>query len=97
MTTDINNNLWVCHYSGACISVYDLKGNKIHQIYLPVKNVTNCTFGGIKNDELFISTARKDMSFKELKKYPLSGSLFRVKTNIRGTKKISFKILNTIF
>ena len=97
MTTDINNNLWVCHYSGARISVYDLKGNKIHQIYLPVKNVTNCTFGGIKNDELFISTARKDMSFKELKKYPLSGSLFRVKTNIRGTKKISFKILNTIF
>ena len=97
MTTDINNNLWVCHYSGACISVYDLKGNKIHQIYLPVKNVTNCTFGGIKNDELFISTARKDMSFKELKKYPLSGSLFRVKTNMRGTKTISFKILNTIF
>ena len=97
MTTDINNNLWVCHYSGACISVYDLKGNKIHQIYLPVKNVTNCTFGGIKNDELFISTARKDMSFKELKKYPLSGSLFRVKTNIRGTKTTSFKILSTIF
>ena len=94
MTTDINNNLWVCHYSGACISVYDLKGNKIHQIYLPVKNVTNCTFGGIKNDELFISTARKDMSFKELKKYPLSGSLFRVKTNIKGTKTIPFKILN---
>ncbi len=97
MTTDIKNNLWVCHYHGACISVYDLKGSKIHQIYLPVKNVTNCTFGGIKNDELFISTARKGMSSKELKKYPLSGSLFRVKTNMRGTKTISFKILNTIF
>ena len=54
MTTDINNNIWVCHYRGACLSVYDLKGNKIHQIYLPVKNVTNCTFGGIKNDQLFI-------------------------------------------
>ena len=94
MTTDIKNNLWVCHYHGARISVYNLKGHKIHQIYLPAKNVTNCAFGGIKNDELFISTARKDMSSEELKKYPLSGSLFRVKTNIKGTKTIPFKILN---
>ena len=94
MTTDIKNNLWVCHYRGARISVYNLKGHKIHQIYLPAKNVTNCTFGGIKNDELFISTARKGMNSKELKKYPLSGSLFRVKTNIKGTKTIPFKILN---
>ena len=94
MTTDIKNNLWVCHYHGARISVYNLKGYKIHQIYLPAKNVTNCAFGGIKNDELFISTARKDMSSKELKKYPLSGSLFRVKTNIKGAKTIPFKILN---
>ena len=94
MTTDIKNNLWVCHYRGARISVYNLKGHKIHQIYLPAKNITNCTFGGIKNDELFISTARKGMSSEELKKYPLSGSLFRVKTNIKGTKTIPFKILN---
>ena len=94
MTTDIKNNLWVCHYHGARISVYNLKGHKIHQINLPAKNITNCTFGGIKNDELFISTARKDMSSEELKKYPLSGSLFRVKTNIKGTKTIPFKILN---
>ena len=64
MTVDVNDNLWVCHYNGATISVYNLKGSKIHQIYLPVKNVTNCTFGGSKNDELFISTARKDMSAK---------------------------------
>ena len=97
MTTDIKNNLWVCHYRGARISVYNLKGHKIHQIYLPGKNITNCTFGGIKNDELFISTARKDMSSEELKKYPLSGSLFRVKTNIKGTKTIPFKILNLTF
>ena len=94
MTTDIKNNLWVCHYHGSRISVYNLKGQKIHQIYLPTKNVTNCTFGGVKNDELFVSTARKGMSSEELKKYPLSGSLFRVKTNIKGTKTKPFKILN---
>ena len=91
MTTDNKNNLWVCHYRGSRISVYNLKGQKIHQIYLPAKNVTNCTFGGLKNDELFISTARKGMSFKELKKYPLSGSLFRIKTNVKGKTITTFK------
>ena len=94
MTTDIKNNLWVCHYHGARISVFNLKGQKIHQIYLPAKNVTNCAFGGKKNDELFVSTARKDMSFNELKKYPLSGSLFRIKTNIKGKKTMAFKTSN---
>ncbi len=29
MTTDIKNNLWVCHYGGACISVYNLRAKKI--------------------------------------------------------------------
>ena len=91
MTIDIKNNLWVCHYHGARISVFNLKGQKIHTIYLPAKNVTNCTFGGKKNDELFVSTARKDMGFNELKKYPLSGSLFRIKTNTKGKKTMAFK------
>ena len=91
MTTDIRNNLWVCHYRGASISVYDLMGNKIHQINFPAKNITNCTFGGSGNNELFISTARKGMKAKEIKKYSLSGSLFKVKTNLKGKKTISFK------
>jgi len=86
MTLDKKNNLWVCHYQGAKISVYDLKGYKIHQIKFKAKNITNCTFGGAQNKELFISTARKDMNKKELKKYPMSGSLFKVKTNMCGKK-----------
>ena len=91
MTIDNNNNLWVCHYNGASISVYDLKGKNIHKIHLPAKNITNCTFGGSLNNELFISTARKDMKKNEIKKYPLSGSLFKVKTNSKGKKSNSFK------
>ena len=90
-TIDNNNNLWVCHYGGGGISVYDSNGKRIHQIYLPAKNITNCTFGGSLNNELFISTARKGLKIKEIKKYPLSGSLFKVKTNSKGKKSNSFK------
>ncbi len=91
MTVDKKNNLWVCHYNGAKISVYDLRGNKVHQIFIPAKNVTNCTFGGYQNSELFVSTALKGMNQKEIKKYPFSGSLFKTKTNIKGKKTIPFK------
>ena len=91
MTLDKNNNLWICHYHGACISVYDLKGRNIHHINIPAKNITNCTFGGNDNKDLFITTAYKNMNFVDLKKYPLSGSLFKVKTNIEGKKTFTFK------
>ena len=97
MTTDNKNNLWVCHYNGGLISVYDLKGNTIHQIHLPAKNITNCTFGGSLNNELFISTALKGMKANEIKKYPLSGGLFKVKTNLKGKKPVSFKTLYSVF
>ena len=51
MTTDIKNDLWVFHYGGGCIA---LKGKKIHLINLPAKNITNCTFGGPKYNDLYI-------------------------------------------
>ena len=95
MTTDIKNNLWVCHYGGACISVYNLRAKKIHKISLPAKNITNCTFGGHKNNELYISTARKGLKNYDLKKYPLSGSLFKVKVNLKGKICKSFNWAQT--
>jgi len=92
MTTDTKNNLWVCHYAGGCISVYNLKGKKIHKINLPAKNITNCTFGGSKYNQLYVSTARKDLKIKDINKYPLSGSLFKMRTNIKGKSTQSFKL-----
>jgi len=97
MTIDKKNNLWVCHYHGRKISVYDLRANKIHQVFLPAKNITNCTFGGKDNKELFISTALKGVKYNELKKYPLSGSFLKIKTNVKGKKTISFKKFGTPF
>ena len=92
MTIDAKKNVWVCHFGGACISVYNLKGKKIHKIDLPAKNITNCTFGGLGNNEVFVSTALKGMSKNEIKKYKHSGSLFKIKTNIKGIQPKPFKI-----
>ena len=92
MTTDIKNNLWVCHYRGGCISVYNVRGKRIHKIIIPAKNITNCVFGGPKRNELYVTTARKGMNMNDIKKYPLSGGLFKFKTNMIGKKSVSFKM-----
>ena len=92
MTLDNKKNLWVCHFNGACISVFNKKGKKIHKINFPAKNITNCTFGGPNNNELFVSSATKSMSKKDQKKYRYSGSFFSVKTNMKGKLSKSYKI-----
>jgi len=84
MTIDSKKNIWVCHFGGGCITVYNLKGKKIYKIELPAKNITNCTFGGINNNEIFVTSALTGMKKNEIKKFSLSGSLFNIKTNVKG-------------
>ncbi len=86
MTVDRYLNLWVCFYRGACIKVFNKNGKKKHQIDFMAKNITNCIFGGTKNKELFITSALKGIDKRELSKNNFDGSLFRVKTNIEGSK-----------
>ena len=94
MTLDKNKNLWVAHFHGACVSVFNDRAKLIHRIQLPAKNITNCTFGGQKNNELFITSATKGMSNTDLQKYRYSGFLFSVKTNMRGKLQKKFILSN---
>ena len=91
MTIDSLYNLWVCHFGGACISVLNKKGKKIHKIKLPAKNITNCTFGGFKKNDLYVTTALKGLNYIDKKKYVFSGSLFKIKTNVKGLTTKSFR------
>ena len=92
MTLDKKKNLWVCHFSGARISVFNKKAKKIHNINLPAKNITNCTFGGYKNSEVFVTSALISMNKKEINKYKYSGALFKIQTNVTGITQKKYNI-----
>jgi D-xylonolactonase len=92
MTIDNKKNIWICHFGGACISVYNLKGKRIFKLKFPAKNITNCTFGGKNMDNLYATSALKGMKISEIKRFNLSGSLFHVKTNVKGLITKQFKI-----
>ena len=93
MTLDKNKNLWVAHFHGACISVFNKKAKLIHRIRFPAKNITNCAFGGKNTNELYVSTATKGMNKADLQKFRYSGFFFSVKTNVKGILQKKF-ILN---
>tara|TARA_B100001029_G_C14986099_1_gene409067 strand:+ start:131 stop:1075 length:945 start_codon:yes stop_codon:yes gene_type:complete len=97
MTLDKNKNLWVCHYHGACITVFNRLGKILHKVKLPAKNITNCAFGGKNNSELFVTSALKGMKKSEIKKFKFSGSLFKIETNTKGInqKKFNFNHVKT--
>ncbi len=94
MTIDKNKNLWVAHFHGACVSVFNKRGKRIHKILLPAKNITNCVFGGDRNSELFVTSATKSMNKQDMQKYRFSGALFSVKTNMKGLEQKKFILSN---
>ncbi len=94
MTLDKNKNLWVAHFRGACISVFNSKSKLIHRIHFPAKNITNCAFGGKNNQELYVSTATKGMNKADLRKFRYSGFFFSVKTNSKGILQKKFILSN---
>ena len=90
MTLDRNNNLWIAHFHAAKISVLNSKAQLIHTVNLPAKNITNCAFGGQKNNQLFVTSATKGLNKFDLQRFKYSGCLFSVNTNAKGILQKKF-------
>jgi sugar lactone lactonase YvrE len=80
MTIDSENMLWIAHWDGWQVSRWNPEtGNKIKTIPLPAARITSCCFGGEDLRDLYITSARKELSEEELEKHPHAGSLFVIK------------------
>jgi len=91
MTSDMQGNLWIAMWGGAQVTKWDPNtGQLLEQIPVPAKNVSSCIFGGKNLNELYITSARKDLDEATLKQYPLTGGLFRLQTNIEGMPTFEF-------
>ncbi len=92
MAIDENDMLWVGMWNGDAVAQFNPKtGKLISKVQVPAHNVTSCAFGGDNLDELYITTASVDMTAEEKKKYPLAGSLFKIKLNVKGVRSNFFK------
>jgi sugar lactone lactonase YvrE len=91
MTSDTQGNLWIACWGGAQITKWNPNtGKLIEQIPVPALQTSSCVFGGADMNELYITSARVGMSDSDLKKYPLSGGLFKVITNVQGMRTFEY-------
>jgi sugar lactone lactonase YvrE len=92
MTSDTDGNLWIALWGGAQVTKWNPStGKLLEQIPVPALHTSSCVFGGKDMNELYITSARKNMSEADLKKYPLSGGLFKVETNTAGMPTFEFE------
>jgi sugar lactone lactonase YvrE len=91
MTSDVEGMLWVALWGGAKLTRWNpATGQLVAEIPIPALNVSSCAFGGPDLTDLYVTSARKGMTAEQLAKYPLSGGLFRIRTNSQGMPTFEF-------
>jgi len=91
MTSDTDGNLWIAMWGGAQVTKWNPStGQLLEQIPVPALHTSACVFGGRDMNELYVTSARMGMSDADVKKYSLSGGLFKVITGVMGVPTFEF-------
>ena len=90
LTIDSEGYLWSVRYNGSKIIRYDPDGKVEREISIPVPHPTSCTFGGEHMNELYITTCWNELSLEQRTRYPESGDLFYLQTDIQGMARNTF-------
>jgi sugar lactone lactonase YvrE len=90
MTVDSEGALWVALWDGWAVHRYLPNGTLDAIVRMPVARPTSCAFGGPDLDDLYITTARSDLSPEELVAQPDAGGLFRVRPGVIGRPSTPF-------
>lgn len=84
VSVDAEGYVWVAIWEGWCVHRYSPGGELDTVVKMPVSQVTSCAFGGDDLEDLYITSARDDLSAEQLRDEPLAGGLFRVRPGVRG-------------
>jgi sugar lactone lactonase YvrE len=79
--------VWNCRYGGNCIVRVTPDGEVDRVIELPVRNPTNCTFGGENNNVLYVTSARPEEGWERF-----GGCLLALETNVTGVAPHRFQL-----
>ena len=90
MTVDAEGCLWIAFWDGWCVRRLSPQGERLTEIQVPAQRPTSCAFGGELLDELYITSARRDLGAAELEHQPQAGGLFRCRPGVTGLAEIPF-------
>lgn len=85
MCIDNEGMLWVAMWGGNAVHRYHpYTGELTGKVWVDAPHVTSCTFGGRNMNQLFITTAKEELTPRQLQVYPDSGSLFAARLPFTG-------------
>ena len=91
MAMDTEGKIWVALWGGWSVVQFDPEnGEELARIAVPVSRTSACAFGGPNLDELYITTAKKDITEADLEKEPLAGCVFKARVAVSGLPPVSF-------
>jgi sugar lactone lactonase YvrE len=79
LTVDGEGYVWVCMWDGGVIRRFAPSGSLDAVVPMPVSRPTSVAFGGEDMADLFVTTARIDLSAAELAEQPLAGRLLQLR------------------
>jgi L-arabinonolactonase len=89
LTVDAEGFVWAALINFGCARL-DPEGRLERVVTLPAARCTSCTFGGVENRDLYITTARECLSEEELAAQPEAGGLFRCQPGVAGLPETPF-------
>jgi len=93
MCIDAEGMLWIALFGGGCVTRWDpVSGQRLERLALPCRQVTSCCFGGPHLDQLFITTARREMDAAAIAAEPLAGGLFQADVGVKGVPADCFQV-----
>ncbi len=94
MTIDEEGMLWIAHWGGWQVARWNPEnGEKLFSFKLPVEKITSCTFGGEGLKDLYITTAKVNLTETELLAQPLAGAVFIIADcGFNGMPAVKFKV-----
>lgn len=84
MTVDADDCLWIAFWDGWCVRRFSPAGERLAELKVPAQRPTSVAFGGADLDQLFITTASRDLGPDELATQPSAGGLFKTRPGVRG-------------
>ena len=93
MCIDAEGMLWIALFGGGAVTRWDpISGQLLDRLALPCRQVTSCCFGGPHLDQLFITTARREMDAAAIAAEPLAGGLFQADVGVKGLPADPFQV-----
>ena len=87
LAVDSQGGVWVALYGGGAVQRYTAEGGLSERIEVPTPQVTACTLGGPRLDELYITTSQDNVDPVDDR---LAGALFRAEVGVPGMRARGF-------